>query len=268
MTQVPHHGVNPMQPAFAGIDVSFAKEKRLPIAVCYQVHGAFVPLPLRTAPMLPPIGEGNARILEDGVVERFAEETVRYLQSIEKVFQVKIERIAIDAPSQAKAEGALRRQCELGLDQRHISCITTLSAAEFAQRSLRARHHLQTGGAQSRMPAANQLWMLVGFALFCRLRAEWECLEVFPQAIAAVLHVNKIHKSKPEGLLAQLCAVSEHTGWPDPATPTALANIAYGSDHDKLDAYMSAWIASLPPDRREAIGVPPDDAIWVPRLAQ
>jgi len=32
--------------------------------------------------------------------------------------------------------------------------------------------------------------MLVGFALFKRLRVEWECLEVYPQATMRMLGTN------------------------------------------------------------------------------
>jgi hypothetical protein len=40
-----------------------------------------------------------------------------------------------------------------------------------------------------------------------------------------------------------------------------------GTNHDRLDAFMAAWVASLPKRRRRAIGNEddPDDAIWVPR---
>jgi hypothetical protein len=108
--------------------------------------------------------------------------------------------------------------------------------------------------------------MLVGFALFMRLREEWDCLEVFPQAIAAVLGASAVHKRHDEGLRAQLTAASRHTGWPNPAELAALRNIAHGQSHDRLDAYLSSWIASLPLERREALGAPPNDAIWIPRF--
>jgi hypothetical protein len=38
------------------------------------------------------------------------------------------------------------------------------------------------------------------------------------------------------------------------------------SQNDRLDAFMAAWVASLPSERRRAFGdaTRPDDAIWVP----
>ncbi len=108
--------------------------------------------------------------------------------------------------------------------------------------------------------------MLVGFALFARLRMEWECLEVFPQATVALLGVGGTHKSRHEGLEAQLAAAARWTGWPDPPSTGALSTIGYGSRHDQLDAYLAAWVASLDESQREALGTPPTDVIWVPKL--
>ena len=115
------------------------------------------------------------------------------------------------------------------------------------------------------MPHANQLWMLVGFELFRQLREIWDCLEVFPQATVARIDASSEHKSKREGLRAQLRAVARLTGWPQPPAPAGLFNLGYGSLHDKLDAYLSAWVAALKESERVPIGRPPSDVIWVPR---
>jgi len=161
-------------------------------------------------------------------------------------YVIAISRVAIDAPSDPKLLGTARRLAELALDLRRISCITTPDEAEFAAIRAKALAHLATGGAIARMPHANQLWMLVGFALFNRLRSDWECLEVFPQATVALLRAGGVHKNKTVGLEAQLCAAARLTGWPDPPMPSALQTIGYGSRH--------------------ALGVPPAEVIWVPRL--
>jgi Protein of unknown function (DUF429) len=256
-----------MEAAYAGVDVAFAKKKRLPVVVCRFRGGSLEPLPLRMAAAKPPVGKGNARILDVVAVDRFADQAAAYLEAVESEFGVRIQRIAIDAPSEPKRPGAARRQCEIGLDRRQIGCITTPSREEFKAIRQKAASHLASGGAESRLPAANQLWMLVGFALFERLRRAWECLEVFPQAIACALGAHGVHKSRPEGLLAQLTAAARHTHWPAAPGLAGLAAIAYGSPHDRLDAYLAAWVASLDESRREAIGRPPHDAIWVPRLS-
>ena len=251
--------------SYAGIDVAFAKGKHLPVVVVRPIDDAVVPLPLRRAAATPPRGLGNARALDAAVRETFAEETVAYLRAVETEFGVRIDRIAIDAPSDPKRSGSARRACEREMDRLKISCITTPDAEHFAAICARAEEHLAGGGAQSGIPAANQIWMLVGFALFQRLRREWECLEVFPQAIAAALGASKIHKRTPEGQRAQLTAAAKCTGWPSPPALTALDGIAYGARHDRLDAYLSAWIASLLESSRRAAGEPPNDVIWLPR---
>jgi hypothetical protein len=129
-----------------------------------------------------------------------------------------------------------------------------------------AAAHLASGGLETHIPHANQLWMLVGFALFARLRQEWECLEVFPQATAAILGAASRHKSTAEGITAQLRAIAQFTRWPEVLEPSALRRVSYGSLHDCLDAYSAAWIASLVDTEREPLGEVPNDVIWVPRL--
>jgi hypothetical protein len=255
-----------MDEAYAGIDVAFAKRKRLPIVVCRRQGDILVPLSLQIGRVKPPAGEGNARTLERTVVDEFAHKTVEYLQAIESEFGVRIRRVAIDAPSDPRPAGTARRQAEIELDRRRISCITTPDVIEFESIRARAIAHLAHGRPESRLPGANQLWMIVGFSLFRSLRQHWECLEVFPHAIATVLRVGAIHKSRTEGLTAQLESVARHTGWPSPPIASSLRLIGYGAGHDRLDAYLAAWVASLEESAREPFGEAPTDVIWVPRI--
>jgi Protein of unknown function (DUF429) len=255
-----------MEDAYAGIDVAFAKKKRMPVAVVVKRGAALEPLPLRTANALPPAGGGNARILNDPTVKLFAQQASDYLKAVENEFHVRIKRVAIDAPKLPLQNGKPRRECEKGLDARRISCIATPSMKTFSDIRKRGKDHLDKGNPEPNLPGANQLWMLVGFALFTELQRKWECIEVFPQAIVATLNAHGIPKGQEAGLLAQLEAVSRHTFWPDEPKPSTLSSIAFGAQHDKLDAFMSAWVASLEEEDREPIGQPPDDAIWVPRL--
>jgi hypothetical protein len=83
------------------------------------------------------------------------------------------------------------------------------------------------------------------------------------------LGASSVHKAKSGGVLAQLKATSRHTGWPEPTAPQfleALKAVVRAPLHDALDAYSSAWVAALDPQSRIALGSPPNDAIWVPRL--
>ena len=40
----------------------------------------------------------------------------------------------------------------------------------------------------------------------------------------------------------------------------------YGKRDDKLDAYLSAWVASLDENDRIPLGMRPHDVIWVPKI--
>jgi hypothetical protein len=253
--------------AFAGIDVAFAKRKRLPVCLCVRDERGVIPLAVAASPAPnPPRGRGNAATFHENVVADFAEEVAEYLRQLEIYFAVKIRRIGIDAPSDPRAADASRRKAEAALDLRRISCFTTPSGADFLRIRQKALAHLEAGGSESRLPHANQLWMLVGFALFGRLRREWDCLEVFPQATVCVLGANALHKSRRGGVDAQLAAVAQLTGWPKPPHEAALKTVVHGPAHDGLDAYMSAWVAALEINERLAFGQPPGGAIWVPAL--
>jgi hypothetical protein len=254
--------------AYVGIDVAFAKGKRLPIALCVWRNNRLVPLPLAELLALnPPRGRGNVAALDTGSVKEFAEETAVYLRELEKHFGVSICRIAIDAPSDPRPANLHRRRSEAALDSRRISCFATPSAAEFQHILQKVQTHLQANGAESRLPHANQLWMLAGFALFRRLRREWECMEVFPQATICGLEANRLHKGKAGGVAAQLAAVAKHTGWPDPPLEHFLKPAVRAPAHDGLDAYLAAWVAALGKEKCFCFGTPPNDAIWVPALA-
>lgn len=167
--------------AFVGIDLAFAKRKRLPVCLCVWNKERLIPMPLaaRDAPA-PPRGYGNVASVDPAAVAAFADETALYLCLLEKHFSVSIRRVAIDAPSDPRPDCMPRRLAETALDRQHISCFTTPSGTEFEKIRIKVHDHLKTGGLESRLPHANQLWMLAGFALFKRLRMDWECLEVYP----------------------------------------------------------------------------------------
>jgi hypothetical protein len=253
-------------PAFAGIDVACAIGKRLPVNVSVRRRGRLVPLPLRALDLPVPRGAGNAVALEPAWCTAFADATAVYLRAIERSFGVQVVRIGIDAPSDPRPIGASRRMSEAALARRGIACFATPSAAECDALTATARAHLARGGPVSRLPHANRIFMLVGFALFTRLRCEWECLEVYPQGAVAVLGCNAVHKSRRDGLTAQRRAVARAIGWRGLVDDAALRATGFGAAHDLLDAYLAAWIASLDPEQREPLGGARDDTIWLPRL--
>lgn len=255
-----------MQPAYVGIDVACAKKKFLPISVCVRRGDRLSPLPLRALALRPPRGGGNVRALEEQNRETFAQETAAYLRQVEAVCSVKIVRIALDAPASACPPTLSKRHAENALDALGISYFKTPSEAQFAQIQAKAKVHLVAGSSAARLPHANQIWMLVGFALFTHLSQLWECLEVYPQATVSLLGCGALHKSHPSGLSAQTKAVGELLGWEERALSRALRASGFGKLHDQFDAYLAAWVASLEERKRNALGVPPDDAIWVPRV--
>jgi hypothetical protein len=258
-----------MQPAFAGIDVAFAKGKRLPVVVCTWRGNRLVPEGLRSLPFEPPAGLGNAQSCISTAVETFAGAAVEYLMRVQSVLQLRIVRIGIDAPSAPRLDAIPRRLAEAALDAAGISCFTTPSAAEFSSIRRKVERHLASGGYENNLPHANQLWMQVGFALFRRLSVISECLEVYPQATVQKLGAGALHKLAAGGLDAQLAAVAACTGWPgNVAGEPGLREIAWGSAHDQLDAYLAAWVAALDETGRVAFGAPPCDVIWVPRIVR
>jgi hypothetical protein len=251
--------------AFVGIDVAFAKKKTLPVCVCTMQDGRLTPLHLKlTKDQRPPKGRGNRLSIDNGAVDLFVADTIDYLRAVERGFSVRIACIAIDAPSAPCAPGTSRRSAEVAMDRAGYSCFATPTREGFAAIVEKVRAHLGRGGAETNLPHANQLWMLVGFALFAGLRQHWRCREVFPHAIVRSLGVNSGHKSTKGGLLAQIAAAAAATGWTPDALRGELRRLGFGPEHDLLDAYLAAWVASLPDDRLLALGSLPDDVIWVP----
>lgn len=255
-----------MKSCFVGIDVAFAKRKRLPIAICTWEDGRLVPLPLRRLHITPPRGRGNVAAIDPTAVAEFADETYAYVVEICNYFALRVAAIAIDAPSSARSDGVPRRAAEVAMDKAGISCFATPSYAEWGGIRARVEAHLAAGGVESRLPHANQLWMLPGFALFKRLRTLAPVLEVFPQAIARALGSGSLHKSKAGAVKEQLLAAARHTGWPrTEEEEKSLSSIAWAPRHDCLDAYLAAWLAALEEQKRVPYGNAPDDVIWVPQ---
>ncbi len=226
-----------------------------------------MPEALKGLPFEPPRGSGNAATINPAAVRDFAEDAARYVRSACGELGVTPQRIAIDAPSSPCEDGVARRAAELAMDDRGISCFATPSRGAWREIRSKVEKHLREGGAENRLPHANQLWMLVGFELFSALREVAPCMEVYPQATAQVLGASGVHKSSTLGVEQQLEAVANYTGWPaDDQEESEFSEIGWGPAHDRLDAYLAAWVAALPEGDRVALGDPPDDVIWVPRV--
>ena len=255
--------------AYVGVDVAFAKRKYLPVSVCVQSDGRLTPVQFDSGAVLPPRGSGNVAALDVRVVQQFARDTTTFLKDVARNENLEIVRIAIDAPCDYRAEDQPRRAAESAMDAEGISCFATPSRSDFKRIREKVAVHLRRGGSVARLPHSNQLWMLVGFALFQELSKLAECIEVFPQAIVRAIGAGDIHKFKREGLQAQISAAARFTGWPDGGQlESRLERSGDGPKHDKLDAYLSAWVASLEEGDRVAFGIPPHDVIWAPRTSE
>ena len=254
-------------PCFVGIDLAFAKKKYLPIVICTWEQGCLFPYPLRNLGILPPRGKGNVATLNNELVKKFAKATRLYIKAVCVQLKLQPMCIGIDAPSAPRDPELRRRLAELALDRAGISCFATPSEKQFDAICDKVNKHLEEGGDESHLPHANQLWMLVGFAVFKELQKLAPCIEVFPQATARALGVGQIHKSQPGAVDEQLNAAAKYTGWlPGQSNAYGLSEIAWGDRHDQLDAYLSAWVASLEEDKRKAFGDPSGDAIWIPKI--
>ena len=177
-----------------------------------------------------------------------------------------VERAAVDAPAAPPAANSRASEDELG--RLGLSSFRTPAASAWDGIKQKCVEHLGSGGSTATLPHANKIWMLFGFELFSSLRAGLgiEVIEVYPFAIVRALLSACEHKSTEQGYRDQLVAVAARTGWRPQDIEAKLRATVPGSRHDRLDAFMAAWVATLPREQRRAIGdaEQPDDAIWVP----
>lgn len=253
-------------PIYLGIDVACASNKRLPI--CAAALGSTTePLEIPAHLLrLIPRGRGNREITEVAPFRDAARGVARAIGEIAREMGWRIERIAIDAPAAPPKAGARASEAELG--RCGLSSFRTPAAPDWAGIRETCIRHLDAGGSLARLPHANKVWMMFGFELFASLReaSAAEVIEVYPFAIVRALLPSCEHKSTEQGYRDQLAAVASRTGWDPGRLEQRLKESVAGSRHDRLDAFMAAWVASLPPGDRRTYGdaQQPDDSIWVP----
>jgi hypothetical protein len=256
----------PSSPVYVGIDVACAVGKRLPICVV-SVADPVMPL------MIPkhlgaaiPRGAGNREIISPSPFREVAGDVVNAIRLVLEEMDWRVQRIAIDAP--AAPPFAAPRASESELGRLGLSSFRTPAASDWAGIREKCLCHLDSGSSAATLPHANKIWMLFGFELFAQLRNSFcaGVIEVFPFAIVRTLLPACQHKSTDQGYKEQLAAVAARTGWAPQDLEARLKATVHGSRHDRLDAFMAAWVASLGSEQRRAFGDPlqPDDAIWVP----
>ena len=254
-------------PVFVGIDVACAVNKRLPLCVV-SLDDRLTPVGIpKVSAGTVPRGLGNREITAEVPFRKSAREAASAIQGIANEMGWRVERIAVDAPAAPPETGSRLSENDLG--RLGLSSFRTPAKADWLGIRYKCINHLKGGGSLATLPYANMIWMLFGFELFAALREtfEAEVIEVYPFSIVRALLPTSLHKSTEQGYRDQLDAVASRTGWEPGDLEVKLHTTVAGSRHDRLDAYMGAWIASLPLERRRAFGNPDrrDDAIWVPR---
>jgi predicted nuclease with RNAse H fold len=256
-----------MKDVFVGIDVACARAKRLPI--CFSAKDGRRLVPLEIAADVSkgmPRGLGNAEVRQRLAFRAAAAALSDTIDSICREMGWRIVRIAIDAPAAPPLNGT--RISEQALSRCGLSVFRTPDNAGWKQLREECEQHLKGGGPLNRLPHANKIWMQYGFEIFQALRAanHTEVLEVYPYSIVQEIARGCPHKTTYEGYQMQLKAISERVGWSSADLERQLQLTVPGSKHDRLDAFMSSWVASLPASQRRAYGSlsDPSDQIWVP----
>lgn len=257
-----------MVPVFVGIDVACANGKRLPICFAQWERDRLTPLKIPT-PLARaiPRGIGNGAVQDAAPFAELAAAVTAAIENILREMKWTIARVAIDAPASPGLLGP--RQCEAALTKAGLSVFKTPNVSQWPDILFKCRQHLAGAGSLARLPHANMIWMRYGFELFSAFRRNgWKPIEVYPFAIAHTLLQRHPHKSTDEGYGMQAGAIAERTGWSSSELEAQLRQTVPGSRHDKLDAFMAAWVASLPKDEVTVYGNRDDldDAIWVPLL--
>jgi hypothetical protein len=256
----------PSSSVYIGIDVACAVGKRLPICVV-SAGRPLMPLtiPKHLAGLIPR-GVGNKEITAAAPFQEAARGVVSTVNRIMGEMGWQVERIAVDAPAAPPATGSRTSENELG--RCGLSSFRTPAASAWESIPEKCANHLRLGGSAATLPYANKIWMRFGFELFACLKSglRAEVIEVYPFAIVRALLPTCEHKSTEQGYREQLDVVAARTGWEPQNLEARLKAAVPGSRHDRLDAFMAAWVASLPPEGRRAFGDAqrPDDAIWVP----
>lgn len=249
---------------FVGIDVACARSKPLPICVVKREGEKVIPVEFREE---FPCGPGNKEITEPCPFRALARlVTMKFVEFCEgKRWHVK--RVAIDAPASAPSAGQ-RRSCEENMSKLRLSSFQTPDVGRWEEIKEVCRQHLKQGGSLSKLPYSNKIWMLYGFELFSALRSTnlFQVIEVYPYAIVSELLPGCAHKSTKDGYNNQLSEIALRTGWSADLLEEQLRRTTFGGKHDRLDAFMAAWVASLQLGKLRAYGNSKnaDDSIWIP----
>lgn len=254
-----------------GIDVTFAKQKVLPVVVARVVEGSVAPIPRSQLPGTPPRGRGNLVLAmgsrSDDPAVPFAEATADFLDDVQRELDEPVARIGIDAP-RGPAPVGRRRASEQAMADAGISFIQTPSDLEAVR--ARARASVEAGAPENRLAEANRLWMLVGRSLFEVLGDRFghdRVIEVYPYAAFDRLAAAAHPKTSAEGVEERLRGLAANAGWSSAEElRRAVHEATWGPMHDRVDATLCAVLAAQArvEDSFEGPDADPLDRIWMP----
>ena len=257
---------------FVGIDVSFAKGTVLPVVIARDIDGRVVPVGRGALPRKPPVGGGNLAIAlgspDEDPVARFARDTADFLAESADHLGAPIERIAIDAPRGPAPPHGLRAS-EQAMADAGLHFIQTPPDLESIR--ARARASAEAGAPAARLREANRLWMVVGVRLFEVLGERFghgRLMEVYPYAAFERLGAAAEDKKSPIGAQQRLRALARYSSRGSVDELRArVVEAAWGSLHDKVDAYLCAVLAARArvEDSFQGPDGDPLDRIWMPR---
>ena len=179
----------------------------------------------------------------------------------------RIERIAVDAPAAPPATGSRASEIELG--RCGLSSFRTPPTSAWADIIKKCVDHLRGGGTAATLPYANKIWTLAALSSSNSRRSD-----LTPKSSRSIRsplsehccqYASTSRRTRDTGIsLLQLRPVRD--GCLPQKLEARLTETVPGSRHDRLDAFMAAWVASLPRAQRRAFGDAErsDDAIWVP----
>jgi hypothetical protein len=213
-----------------------------------------------------PRGVGNKEITAAAPFRGAALGVVRAISQILDETGWHVERTAVDAPAAPPAAGSRASESELG--RLGLSSFRTPTVSAWTSIRQMCADHLRSGGSAATLPTPTKSGCSSASSSSHPSRA------VSRRKSSRCIHSPSFercyhraqHKTTEQGYRDQLNAVAARTGWEPLKLESRLKLAVSGSRHDRLDAFMAAWVASLPPERRRAFGDAqrPDDAIWVP----
>lgn len=245
---------------FIGIDLSVVKSKRPSVLFMSE---DLKPISVAGIKHKPPLGIGNAGCLDTNVVSGYVRGIVDYIKQVQDILQLQIGKIAIDSPSMYRSSNVAIRSSEKELMSDGYTLYKTPTKAELSAAVKKLQAEVSKFGSIQSPYYSNLLWIIPGIQLFKELGKTYTCIETFPNAIVKQLDKNIGHKSNTEELYKQIGLFCKYLNIDKEELQRDLQTACVGSLHDRFDAYLCAWAASLPTEKIKIYGAE-NDTIHIP----